>query len=145
MGAWRYGRRAMSGRRWRCSLPTTGERGAARCRGREPTPAGSDPRRQIGIRDWSGPAIHRHHLTDIKHGDVAMAITQAMCTSFKVELMQGIHNFSATGGDSFKIALYTGAATLGAGATAYSRSEEHTSELQSLMRSSYAVFCLKKK
>src|SRR3546814_6745023 len=26
-----------------------------------------------------------------------------------------------------------------------SRSEEHTSELQSLMRSSYAVFCLKKK
>src|SRR3546814_2350950 len=28
---------------------------------------------------------------------------------------------------------------------AYPRSEEHTSELQSLMRSSYAVFCLKKK
>src|SRR3546814_3733003 len=27
----------------------------------------------------------------------------------------------------------------------YSRSEEHTSELQSLMRISYAVFCLKKK
>src|SRR3546814_1852435 len=30
-------------------------------------------------------------------------------------------------------------------ATACSRSEEHTSELQSLMRNSYAVFCLKKK
>src|SRR3546814_6970992 len=29
--------------------------------------------------------------------------------------------------------------------TAGTRSEEHTSELQSLMRSSYAVFCLKKK
>src|SRR3546814_2181838 len=29
--------------------------------------------------------------------------------------------------------------------TAYDRSEEHTSELQSLMRISYAVFCLKKK
>src|SRR3546814_7434203 len=29
--------------------------------------------------------------------------------------------------------------------TAYNRSEEHTSELQSLMRISYAVFCLKKK
>src|SRR3546814_5018011 len=28
---------------------------------------------------------------------------------------------------------------------AYARSEEHTSELQSLMRISYAVFCLKKK
>src|SRR3546814_2433836 len=30
-------------------------------------------------------------------------------------------------------------------AGAYGRSEEHTSELQSLMRISYAVFCLKKK
>src|SRR3546814_5736227 len=33
----------------------------------------------------------------------------------------------------------------GAGGAADSRSEEHTSELQSLMRISYAVFCLKKK
>src|SRR3546814_4426080 len=33
----------------------------------------------------------------------------------------------------------------GAGGTAFDRSEEHTSELQSLMRISYAVFCLKKK
>src|SRR3546814_3424883 len=32
-----------------------------------------------------------------------------------------------------------------AGSTASGRSEEHTSELQSLMRISYAVFCLKKK
>src|SRR3546814_4723615 len=31
------------------------------------------------------------------------------------------------------------------GCTAHERSEEHTSELQSLMRISYAVFCLKKK
>src|SRR3546814_10203068 len=31
------------------------------------------------------------------------------------------------------------------GVSAYPRSEEHTSELQSLMRISYAVFCLKKK
>src|SRR3546814_5208301 len=33
----------------------------------------------------------------------------------------------------------------GATAPAAARSEEHTSELQSLMRSSYAVLCLKKK
>src|SRR3546814_4893418 len=33
----------------------------------------------------------------------------------------------------------------GIAATLWQRSEEHTSELQSLMRSSYAVFCLKKK
>src|SRR3546814_9157904 len=40
-----------------------------------------------------------------------------------------------------------GAASAGGGSAgpASSRSEEHTSELQSLMRSSYAVFCLKKK
>lgn len=55
-----------------------------------------------------------------------MAITQAMCTSFKVELMQGIHNFDASGGDSFKIALYSSAATLGAGTTAYSATNEIT-------------------
>ena len=55
-----------------------------------------------------------------------MAISQAMCTSFKVELMQGIHNFSASGGDSFKMALYSSAATLGAGTTAYSATNEIT-------------------
>jgi hypothetical protein len=53
-----------------------------------------------------------------------MAITQAMCTSFKVELIRGMHNFNASGGDSFKIALYTSAATLGAGTTAYSATNE---------------------
>src|SRR3546814_1205126 len=35
--------------------------------------------------------------------------------------------------------------TLAAARRAFSRSEEHTSELQSLMRNSYAVFCLTKK
>ena len=55
-----------------------------------------------------------------------MAISQAMCTSFKVELMQGIHNISASGGDSFKMALYSSAATLGAGTTAYSATNEIT-------------------
>src|SRR3546814_8156334 len=39
----------------------------------------------------------------------------------------------------------TGKASAPPGERAHSRSEEHTSELQSLMRSSYAVFCLKKK
>src|SRR3546814_1067073 len=37
------------------------------------------------------------------------------------------------------------AAAIRAQAAVYDRSEEHTSELQSLMRTSYAVFCLKKK
>ncbi len=53
-----------------------------------------------------------------------MAITQAMCTSFKVELLQGIHNFTASTGDVFKLALYTSSATLGATTTVYSSSNE---------------------
>jgi len=53
-----------------------------------------------------------------------MAITQAMCTSFKVELLQGIHDFTASTGDVFKLALYTSSATLGASTTVYSSSDE---------------------
>ena len=63
-----------------------------------------------------------------------MAITQAVCTSFKQELLQGIHNFTSgsgggtttsTGsGNAFKLALYTSSASLGAGTTAYSTSIE---------------------
>jgi hypothetical protein len=45
-----------------------------------------------------------------------MAITQAMCTSFKKELLQAKHNFS-TGGNTFKLALYTSSATMSAATT----------------------------
>ncbi len=55
-----------------------------------------------------------------------MAITSAICTSFKVEILKGVHNFTATSGDTFKIALYTSSASLGAGTTAYSTSNEIT-------------------
>ena len=55
-----------------------------------------------------------------------MAITSAICTSFKVELLKGVHNFTATTGDTFKIALYDSDATLGASTTAFSSSEEIT-------------------
>lgn len=59
-----------------------------------------------------------------------MPITQAMATSFKVEILNGIHAFGttvtrgATTPDTFKIALYTSAATLGASTTAYSTTNE---------------------
>ena len=53
-----------------------------------------------------------------------MAITQAMCTSFKQELLTGTHNFTNGTGDTFKIALFTSSATLGAATTAYSTSNE---------------------
>lgn len=53
-----------------------------------------------------------------------MAITTAMCTSFKKELLEGKHDFNATSGDTFKIALFTSSATLGASTTDYSSSNE---------------------
>jgi hypothetical protein len=53
-----------------------------------------------------------------------MSITQTMTTSFKVELLEGIHNFGPTSANTFKIALYTSAATLGATTTVYSTSNE---------------------
>jgi|TARA_R110001599_G_scaffold350580_1_gene580900 hypothetical protein len=53
-----------------------------------------------------------------------MAITQAMCTSFKKELLEGKHNFLNSGGNTFKIALYTSSASLAASTTAYTTSNE---------------------
>ena len=55
-----------------------------------------------------------------------MAITSAVCTSFKVELLKGVHDFTATTGNTFKIALFTSSASLGAATTAYSTSNEIT-------------------
>ena len=61
-----------------------------------------------------------------------MAITQAMCTSFKKELLEGVHNFKNSGGDTFKLALYaeggggksSTTATLGATTTAFTTTGE---------------------
>ena len=53
-----------------------------------------------------------------------MAITTAMCTSFKKELLEAKHNFLASGGNTFKLALYTSSATLDASTTAYSATNE---------------------
>lgn len=52
------------------------------------------------------------------------AITQAICTSFKVEIFTATHNFTASTGHTFKIALYTSSATLNASTTAYSATNE---------------------
>ena len=53
-----------------------------------------------------------------------MAITQAVCTSFKQEILVETHDFTATTGDTFKIALYSSSASLSASTTAYSSSNE---------------------
>jgi hypothetical protein len=55
-----------------------------------------------------------------------MAITSAICTSFKQELLVATHNFTASTGDTFKLALYSSSATLGATTTAYVTTGEAT-------------------
>jgi hypothetical protein len=53
-----------------------------------------------------------------------MAIIQTLTTSFKVEVAQGLHNFTTGTGDVFKLALYTANADLGASTTAYTTAGE---------------------
>lgn len=61
-----------------------------------------------------------------------MANTQAMCTSFKNEILQAYHNFgttvtrAGTGADTFKAALYLTTATINASTTAYTATDEVT-------------------
>ena len=47
-----------------------------------------------------------------------------MCTSFKKELLYGVHDFDLSSGDTFKIALYTNSASFNAATTAYTTSNE---------------------
>ena len=53
-----------------------------------------------------------------------MAITQALANSFKKELLEAEHNFKQTGGDKFKIALYTSSATLNSATTSFTTTNE---------------------
>jgi len=56
-----------------------------------------------------------------------MSIAQTATTSFKVELLQAIHNFGPTSPNTFKVALYTAAANIGPSTTAYTTSGEVSS------------------
>ena len=53
-------------------------------------------------------------------------ISTALTTSFKEQLLEGKHNFSVAGGDTFKIALYASSAVIGAETTAYTAVGEIT-------------------
>lgn len=46
------------------------------------------------------------------------------CNSFKVELLQAVHDFTVTTGDTFKMALYASTANLSAATTVYTTSDE---------------------
>ena len=51
-------------------------------------------------------------------------MTQALCTSFKVEMLKAQHNFAAAGGHAFKVALFKAAKTLNAGTQTYNSTDE---------------------
>ena len=53
-----------------------------------------------------------------------MPPTQAMCTSFKAEILLAVHDFRVTSGDTFKLAMYTSSATIDANTTAYTTTNE---------------------
>ena len=53
-----------------------------------------------------------------------MAITSAICNSFKVEILTAVHNFTASSGNTFNLALYTSSATINKSTTAYSATNE---------------------
>ena len=53
-----------------------------------------------------------------------MAITQAICNSFKKQLLDGDQDFSQSGGDKFKLALYSSTATLNSATTAFTATGE---------------------
>ena len=53
-----------------------------------------------------------------------MAITQAVANSFKKQVLEGGHKFQYSGGDNFKLALYTSSATLNSATTVYTTTNE---------------------
>ena len=55
-----------------------------------------------------------------------MAIASAICNTFKTEILTAVHNFTASTGNTFNLALYTSSASLGAGTTAYASTNEIT-------------------
>ena len=66
-----------------------------------------------------------------------MAITSTLTTSFKTELLTGTHNFTNSSGDTFKLALFTSSATLGAATTAFATTNEVWFWLHFRWRNSY--------
>ena len=56
-----------------------------------------------------------------------MSVQQTATTSFKVELLQAVHNFGPTTPNTFKVALYTAAANIGPTTTVYSATNEVSS------------------
>src|SRR3546814_3104456 len=93
-----------------------------------PIPRGSDVLVNVWVRDGD----------DLIHAD-------AVAGRGRATRLRGVTIYERSGGRLDSILSAQTAAPVGQGWRLDKRSEEHTSELQSLMRISYAVFCLKKK
>src|SRR3546814_1288122 len=93
--------------------------------------------------DWLGAARRRdpRRFAFFTGRDQSQSLTGWWATQF------GTPNFAAHGGFCSVNMAAAGLYSIGGAFWEFGepRSEEHTSELQSLMRTSYAVFCLKKK
>src|SRR3546814_6778213 len=92
-------------------------------------------RQQPDERDHEGADDHRHHL----HAAVLHRL------ALRHELRHRLAVEHARARLALRLSRRPGPDGCDGGRHAVVRSEEHTSELQSLMRTSYAVFCLKKK
>ena len=55
-----------------------------------------------------------------------MTISSAICNTFKTEILTAVHNFTASSGKTFNLALYTSSASMGAGTTSYTSTNEIT-------------------
>ena len=53
-----------------------------------------------------------------------MAISSAVCNTFKTEVLKAVHNFTASSGNTFNLALYTSSASMGAATTACASTNE---------------------
>src|SRR3546814_1613352 len=94
--------------------------------------ASSSPR----VGEWKGMHVSGTGLGSASGADIAAAFSRRLMASRGITLQSARRIDPGAAGDT-TLAIPTGSAAW--------RSEEHTSELQSLMRSSYAVFCLNKK
>ena len=53
-----------------------------------------------------------------------MTISSAICNTFKTEILTAVHNFTASSGNTFNLALYTSSASMCAGTTAYTSTND---------------------
>src|SRR3546814_9184962 len=91
--------------------------------------------------EWTGMKTTRKRYSAEFKAKVAMEAIRGELTLAELAVKHGIHHTMI---GAWKRQAMEGMASLFDGGD-QTRSEEHTSELQSLMRISYAVFCLKKK